>query len=70
METKKKEKGYNVNVFMGTKIRVDNAIGMFETDAKGETLKIKKSGNGAVIPFLKRYLGKKVVVFVVDDKRE
>jgi len=63
---RKKEKKYNVNVFMSSKIRIDNAVGMFSADAKGESLKIKKSGNGAVIPFLKRYIGKKVVVFVVD----
>lgn len=65
---KTKEKGYNVNVFMSSKIRVDNALGMFSADAKGEPLKVKKSGNGAVIPFLKRYIGKKVIVFVVNDK--
>ena len=61
-----KEQGYNVNVLMGANIRIDNAIGMFETDSKGEPLEVKKSGNGAVIPFLKRYIGKKVVVFVID----
>ena len=61
-----KEQGYNVNVLMGANIRIDNAIGMFETDSKGEPLEVKKSGNAAVIPFLKRYIGKKVVVFVID----
>ena len=68
-KTAKKDtsQGYNVNVFMSSKIRIDNAIGMFEGDSKGEQLKVKKSGNGAVIPFLKRYIGKKVVVFVIDD---
>ncbi len=62
----RKEKGYNVNVLMSSKIRVDNAIGMFTANSKGKPLKIKKSGNGAVIPFLKRYTGKKAVVFVLD----
>ena len=61
-----KEKGYNINALMSTKVRIDNAIGMFSGDAKGSPLTVKKSGNGAVIPFLKRYIGKKVVVFVVD----
>ena len=62
-----KEKGYNINVFMSTKIRIDNAIGMFESNSAGGDLIVKKSGNGAVIPFLKRYIGKKVVVFVVEN---
>ena len=64
---KNKERGYNVNALMSAKIRIDNAIGMFEGDSKGSQLKVKKSGNGAVIPFLKRYIGKRVVVFVVDN---
>ncbi|MBI2666756.1 hypothetical protein HYX13_04040 [Candidatus Woesearchaeota archaeon] len=62
------EKGYNLNVFMSSKIRIDNAIGMFETDSTGKELLVKKSGNGAAIPFLKRYIGKKVAVFVINDK--
>ena len=62
---KKSEKGYSINVLMSSKIRIDNAIGMFSADATGKPLKVKKSGNGAVIPFLKRYTGKKVIVFVV-----
>lgn len=61
-----REKGYNVNALMSTKIRIDDAIGMFETDSKGKPLEVKKSGNGAVIQFLKRYVGKKVVVFVLN----
>jgi hypothetical protein len=64
---KKAEKGYNVNVFMSSKIRIDNAIGMFTADAKGKPLEIKKSGNGAVIPFLKRYIGKKAIVFIIGE---
>ena len=67
MKKNKKSLGYNVNVFMSNKIRIDSAIGMFSADSKGEPLKVKKSGNGAVIPFLKRYQGKKVIVFVVND---
>lgn len=67
MITMKKTKPYNVDVLMSSKIRVDNAIGIFTADSKGEPLRVKKSGNGAVIPFLKRYIGKKVVVFVIDD---
>ncbi len=63
----KKEKGYNVNALMSAKIRIDNAIGMFTGDSKGDPLTVKKSGNGAVIPFLKRYMGKKVIVFVIND---
>jgi hypothetical protein len=68
-QTTKKDasQGHNINVFMSSKIRIDNAIGMFEGDSKGKPLKVKKSGNGAVIPFLKRYIGKKVVVFVSND---
>lgn len=61
-----KTKGYNLNVFMSSKIRIDNAIGMFTVDSKKEPLKVKKSGNGAVIPFLKRYTGKKAVVFIIN----
>ncbi len=53
---------------MSNKIRIDNALGMFTADSKGDALKIKKSGNGAVIPFLKRYVGKEVVVFVINGK--
>jgi hypothetical protein len=64
----KKEHGYDINVIMDSKIRIDNAIGVFECDSKGDPLVVKSSGNGAVIPFLKRYTGKKVVVFVVNDK--
>ncbi len=64
---KKSEKGYNVNVFMSGKIRIDNATGMFTADAKGKPLEIKKSGNGAVIPFLKRYIGKKAIVFIIGE---
>ncbi len=62
-----KNKGYNMDVFMSSKIRIDNAIGMFSADASGKALEVKKSGNGAAIPFLKRYTGKKVVVFVMDN---
>ncbi len=65
MKKKKYEKGYNVNVLMSSKIRIDNAIGMFTADAKGKPLEVKKSGNGAVIPFLKRYIGKKAIVFII-----
>ena len=67
MKNKKnvKDKGYNVDILMSSKIRIDNAIGIFTVDSKGEQLMVKKSGNGAVVPFLKRYIGKKVVVFVV-----
>ena len=49
-------------------IKINNAIGMFEADASGNPLIIKRSGNGAVIPFLKRYIGKRVIVFVIRDK--
>ena len=59
--------GNNLNIFMSSKIRIDNALGMFTADAKGKPLEIKKSGNGAAIPFLKRYTGKHVVVFVIND---
>ncbi len=62
-----KERGYNINVFMSSKIRIDNAIGMFSADSSGNNLEIKKSGNGAIIPFLKRYIGKKVIVFVLNN---
>lgn len=62
----KPERGYNVDVLLGNKIRIDNAIGMFSVDAKGSPLTARKSGNGAAIPFLKRYIGKKVIVFVVE----
>lgn len=62
---KNTDKGYNVNVLMSSKIRIDNAIGLFTADSSGEPLTVKKSGNGAVIPFLKRYIGKKAVVFVI-----
>ncbi len=65
---KNKEKGYNINVFMSNKIRMDNAIGMFTADAKSKPLKVKKSGNGGIIYFLKKYIGKKVIVFVINDK--
>lgn len=61
-----KNKGYNVNVFMSSKIRIDNAIGMFSTYSKRDNLLVKKSGNGAVIPFLKRYVGKKAIVFILN----
>ncbi len=60
------QEGYNLNVFMSSKVRIDNAVGMFTADSKGKPLEVKKSGNGAVIPFLKRYTGKQVVVFVVE----
>ncbi len=70
MKTGKGEKGYNIDALMSTKIRIDNAIGMFEGDSKGRPLRVKKSGNGAIIPFLKRYLGKKVIVFVVNEKKK
>ncbi len=63
---KSKEKAYNVDVLLGNRIRIDNAIGMFAADAKGSPLTVRKSGNGAAIPFLKRYTGKKVIVFVVE----
>jgi len=63
---KTKTKGYNMDVFMSSKIRIEDAIGVFSVDSKGELLRIKKSGNGAAIPFLKRYIGKKAVVFVVN----
>ena len=65
--TTEKERGYNINALMSSKVRIDNAIGMFETDSKGSQLRVKKSGNGAVIQFLKRYIGKKIVVFVIDN---
>ncbi len=62
-----KTNGYNVNVFMSTKIRIDNAIGMFEADSKGNALTVRKSGNGAIIPFQKKYVGKKAVVFIIKE---
>lgn len=62
----KKDKGYNVNVLMSSKIRIDDAVGIFTVDSKGKQLIVKKSGNGAVIPFLKRYIGKKAIVFVIN----
>jgi len=62
----RKINGYNLNVFMSTKVRIDDAIGMFEADSKGQPLTVRKSGNGAVIPFLKRYTGKKAIVFIVN----
>ena len=61
----KVDRGYNINVFMSSKIRVDNAIGMYSADSKGKPLTVKKSGNGAVIPFLKRYTGKKAIIFII-----
>jgi len=63
--TKKGNRGYNINVLMDSEIKIKNAIGVFTVDSKGKPLRITKSGNGAVISFLKRYLGKKAVVFVV-----
>lgn len=66
MKKEKKDLSYNVNVLMSSNIRIDDAIGMFTVDSAGKQLTIKRSGNGAVIPFLKRYIGKKVVVFVVN----
>jgi len=63
---RKSDKGYNVNVLMSSKIRIDNAIGMFTSDSKGDPLTVKKTGNGGMIPFLKRYNGKKEIVFVVE----
>ena len=62
------QKAYDLNIFMSSKVRIDNAIGMFTADSKGQPLEIKKSGNGAVIPFLKRYTGKHVIVFVIDEE--
>ena len=62
----KKEKSYNMDILMSSKIRIDNAIGMFSVDSKGKNLEVRKSGNGAVIPFLKRYIGKKAIVFIID----
>lgn len=62
----KNDRPYNMNVFMQKRIRVENAIGVFTVDSKGDPLEIKKSGNGAIIPFLKRYIGKKAIVFVVE----
>ncbi len=59
------ENSRRLDVLMSSKVRIDNAIGMFTADSQGKPLKIKKSGNGAAIPFLKRYTGKNVVVFVV-----
>lgn len=66
MTKTKTNKGYDVNVFMSSKIRIDDAIGMFTADSKGQPLKVKSSGNGAVIPFLKRYTGKKAIVFIMN----
>ena len=65
---KREERGYNIDVLMSSKIRIDDAIGMFESDSSGKVLKVKKSGNGAIIPFLKRFIDKKVVVFVVNGQ--
>lgn len=62
---KNTERGYNMNVLMSSKIRIDDAIGMFTADSSGKPLTVKKSGNGAIIPFLKRYVGKKAIVFIV-----
>jgi len=59
-------KKHKVNIVMSKSIRIDNAIAVFDSDAKGEPLTIKKSGNGAAIPFLKRFIGKKAVVFVIN----
>lgn len=67
MQNKGEMKGYDMNVFMSTKVRIDDAIGVFESDSRGQPLRVKKSGNGAVIPFLKRFEGKKAIVFIVND---
>ncbi len=45
---------------------LNNVEGIFETDASGQALKVKEFGNGAMIPFYKRWLGKRVVVLVVN----
>ena len=47
MGKKEKDQGYNVNVLMSSKIRVDNAVGIFTADSSGKPLTVKKSGNGA-----------------------
>ncbi len=65
-KAKTKNESYNVNVLMSSTIRIDNAIGMFTADSKGYPLIVKKTGNGAMISFLKRYIGKKAIVFIVD----
>ncbi|MBI2040739.1 MAG: DUF2080 family transposase-associated protein [DPANN group archaeon] len=48
------------------RLLLNNVAGIFETDAKGAALKVKEFGNGAMIPFSKKYLGKRVVVLVVE----
>ncbi len=48
------------------RLLLDNVAGIFETDSKSQALKVKEFGNGAMIPFSKKWLGKRVVVLVMD----
>mgnify|MGYP001457112770 CR=1 FL=1 len=48
------------------KLLLNNVTGIFETDSKGQALKVKEFGNGAMIPFSKKWLDKRVVVLVMD----
>ena len=48
------------------RLLLNGVTGIFETDSKGQTLKVKEFGNGAMIPFSKKWLDKRVVVLVMD----
>ncbi len=57
---------HNIELAIQNKILLNNIFGIFETDSKNKSLIVKKFGNGAMIPFSKKYLGKRVVVLVVE----
>ena len=42
------------------RLLLDNVVGIFETDSKGKPLYVKQFGNGAMVPFSKKYLFKKI----------
>ncbi len=59
----------DVKVKMSNLITIKNVLAVYTADASGKPLTVKRSGNGAAIQFLKRYSGKRVVVFIIEDKK-
>ena len=62
---RKEKPSIDTDVLMSRKVRIDNALGMFTVDSRSRELEVKKSGNGAVIPFLKRYIN--IIAFLAEQ---
>ena len=51
-------------------IKFNNVIGVFDKNTSSKPLIVRRFGNGAVIPFIKQFIGKEVVVIVFNGLKK